>query len=134
MIDPALVVTTEAGIRKRELTPFEVDGEVFYAVKPKGGMMLNLAVRANMVGDEMAQAQLVDDFLTMIMDSESGSEDRLRERLDDPDDNFDVDHLTIIINGLQAVWGKGQSTKSPRSSARRRRTGPRSTATARAGG
>lgn len=117
----------------RELTPIDLDGEMLYAVIPKGGMMLELAIRAASAGDDLAQAQLVDDFLTLVMEEESAA--RIRERLTDPDDPFDVEPTLVeMINGLQALWGKGRSTKSRPSSARRRRTGPRSTATARRGG
>jgi hypothetical protein len=116
----------------RETVVFVLDGEELHAIRPKGGVMLQLAIKAKGANDEFEQAIIVDGFLEDVMEPDTA--ERLRERLYDPNDAFDLDTMGEIINALQARWGKDQRTKSQRSPARRRRTGTRSTAPVRSTG
>jgi len=112
-----------------EHTPFVLDGEKLLAVKPKGGQLLALAkdVRALQAAhDELGQAEIIDRFMEMCMEPDSAA--RLTSRLTDPEDDFDLDTLTLIIERLQEVWTARPTGPSSGSSQRRRTTGRASTA------
>ena len=96
-----------------DLTP------VLYAYRPKQWMLLK-------IGDAEGQEQ-IDLFLEEVMDEESAT--YLRDRFEDPDDDFDVDALAPTIEGLIGLW-YGRPTGRQRGSAGRRgnpRSGRRST-------
>lgn len=132
-VAPGLDITstrTEAGA----LTPFKVDGELYYAKRPKGGQLMALA-RGMQDADNMTeieQVQILDSFLDLCLDADTAA--ALRDRMEDPEDNFDVDDLIPLIDALQAVWGKGPAARPRSSSSRRRTTGRASTARARSTG
>lgn len=129
-LDPRLdfqSAPSEAGT----LTPFKVDDEMFMARRPKGGQLLAMTRGVTNMDalDDLGQAHLIDDFLDICMEADTA--DRLRERMEDPEDNFDVDDLAAIVQALQAVWGKGRPGRSGTSSRQPRRTGRSSTGRAR---
>lgn len=113
--------------RVLEETPFMLDDEPMVAIKPKGGQLLSLAkdIRLMADTDPLAQTEIIDRFMAMCMTPDSSR--RITERLEDPDDDFDVDTLTVIIQRLQEVWTDRPTTPSPGSSRRRGTTGRGST-------
>jgi len=123
--------------RERERTLFRIDGEDFYALKPKGGQMLRLGIEAAAIqqrtggtGDvDLSDALIIDGFMDTCFEPETT--DRLRERLEDPDDNFDIDTLMEVMQALERAWGRRPTGRSGGSSQRRPRSGRTSTARAR---
>jgi hypothetical protein len=109
-------------------TPFKIDGELMWAVRPKGGQMMAIARDYQAAaGDELAELRMIEEFLDLCLEPEAA--DRIRERLSDAEDPFDVDTLVPLIEALQTAWSGRQHTGRPSSSSpRRRRTGRTSTA------
>jgi hypothetical protein len=96
-----------------DLTP------ILNAYRPKQWMLLK-------IGEAQGQEQ-IDLFMDEVMDPESA--DYLRDRFDDPDDDFDVDALAPTIQGLIGLW-YGRPTGRSGGSQRQRgnaRSGRRST-------
>jgi hypothetical protein len=106
-------------------TPFKIDGELMWATKPKGGVLMAMARDYNAhPDDELGEVKMIEAFLDICMEPEAA--DRIRERLSDPDDAFDVDTLVPLVQALQTAWSGRQHTGKPStSSPRRRRTGRR---------
>lgn len=107
-----------------QVTVFKLDGEALEAVEPKSARFLSL-VRSIDTSDEFQQAGLIEDFLDLCMTEATAA--RLRERLDDDEDPFDLDTLTQIIRGLQEAWTRRPTGPSATSSGRPKRTGTAST-------
>lgn len=116
---------------QRELgivTPFVLDGETLSAVEPKASQLL--AITRGLSDDDMlAEVGIIDAFMDLCLTEETAT--RLRERMDDPQDPFDLDTLTNIIQALQGAWSKRPTGPSGPSSQQPRRTGKASTARAR---
>lgn len=126
MSDTPIILTTPE--RARVLTTVDLDGETLHAVKPKGGQMLAMARAIEGLPDDLAEMKLIDSFLELCMDEPS--RDRLRERLDDPEDDFDLDTLTELMDRLKEAWADRPTGPSRSSSPPRKRTGRASTARA----
>lgn len=128
-VEPLLAPGMDFTSAPREVTRtlFRIDGEDFYAVKPKAGVLMGLMLdgQAAEGGDEMAQVRIIEAFIDTTLEPDSG--DRIRARLEDPDDDFDVDTLAEVITALQGAWGRRPTTPSRRSSRSPRRTGRTST-------
>lgn len=127
MPKPALSFTTPVK-ELHALTPFEQDGELLHAVEPKGAQLMALLRDVDRT-DQFGQIELIDSFMDLCLTEESAT--RLRERMDDPDDPFDVPELSNIIKALREVWGERPTGPSTPSSPSRRRTGTASTARSR---
>src|SRR5262245_6358476 len=93
-IPAALHITTPADYT-RERTPFQVDDELLWAIRPKGGQLLGLIRTASESMTDFEEARVIDQFIEMAMEPDTAA--RLRERLDDPDDGFDIEHLTSLM-------------------------------------
>lgn len=100
-------------------TPFELDGERLIAIKPKLATLIYLIreMGGENNADDMA---LVEGFLEQAMEPDSAK--RIRERLADPEDGFDVDVLNQILNALQEVWYSDRPTGQANGSSSRRST------------
>jgi hypothetical protein len=105
-------------------TPFDLDGETLYAVQPKVAALMAMVQDID-TDDLSGQAAIIDDFIDVCMTEETAQ--RLHERLNDPQDPFDLDTLGKIISGLQGVWTQRPPTSRPASSRQAGRTGPEST-------
>lgn len=120
--------------RKRTTAEFTLSDDpdvTLRAIQPKSARLLPLAKIAES-GDDLANAQVIEAFIELVMDEPS--REYLNERLMDEDDAFDVQDLTPIIEWLQEQWAERPTGPPPGSSARRRTTGPRSTAGVRSAG
>ncbi|MFF3665473.1 hypothetical protein [Microtetraspora malaysiensis] len=117
-----LVFTTtakdsEPGDLDERRIPFKVDGEVYYAVRPRKlaevmTMMSRAAARRASVAD---QVFAVMEFLDKVITPESAS--RLMDRYDDDADDFGVEELMAIMERLVAKLTdevKGQQPARPR--------------------
>jgi hypothetical protein len=126
MPDKPIIITTPE--RTRVTTTVDLDGETLHAIMPKAGQMLAMTRAIEGLPDDLAEMKLIDSFLELCLDEPS--RDRLRERLDDPEDDFDLDTLTDLMNQLKEVWADRPTGPSTASSQRPRRTGRASTARA----
>lgn|SRR5262245_2411144 len=95
------------------------------AIQPKSALLLPLAKMAG-GDDDLANAQVIEAFLDLVMEPES--REYLQGRLMDPEDNLDVEDLTPIIQWLQETWTERPTGPRRGSGPQRRRTGQRSTA------
>lgn len=96
------------------------------AYKPKAAILLPIAsLLNNAKHDELAEAQAIDMFLDMVLAAES--RDYIKGRLNDPEDDLDVDDLTPIIEWLQGQWSERPTGSRAGSSPRSRTNGKRST-------
>lgn len=107
-------------------TIVRLDGEELVAVEPKGGQLMALQM-AELTG--VPEAKIINDFLDLCMEPASAA--RIKARLIDSDDPFDMDTLGRIIAGLQEAWTNRPPTKPAASSKQRRSTGRTSTANTR---
>lgn len=116
-------------------TPFNLDGEILFAIQPKAAILLNLAKQVNVENEEdPANIRALDEFVDICM--EEATAVRLRERMADPEDGFDLDTLVQIMQALQGVWADRPTGRPNDSSGRQptRRPGARSTGNARSVG
>lgn len=89
------------------LRPYEsmLDGHKLVAWRPKNAALLELAgldesVRA---GDRVAMAHAIQRFMEIMLDV--ASLQHVRNRLLDPDDYFDIEHLIPIMDWLREELG-----------------------------
>lgn len=116
----------------RDWQPVKVDGELLHVRRPKGAFFIALANRMAS-GSELEQAAAMDDVLGKVFDEESAK--HLRARLDDEEDEFDVDDVGMILTRLRELWSRGRPTGSASGSRPpRRRSGGPSTARSRSAG
>lgn len=104
-----------------------LDGVPLQVRKPKGAFFVQLATK--MGGSELAQAAAVDEVLDKVFDDES--REHVRARLDDDEDDFDVEEFGAILQRLRSVWGKGRGGSASGSKSQPRKSGRRSTARSR---
>lgn len=98
-------------VKRRQPIPFTVDGTGYEFQPPKHAAMV-LDYLEN--GDEMGA--LFDWVNEGLGEEQAGT---LTERLQDPEDDFDIDELTKIAKWL-VEQSSGRPTKLPRGSRRRR--------------
>lgn len=127
-VAPGLRLTTPDTV-DHERTPFSVDGEVLWAVRPKAGQLMALVRSYNAGADEFEQVKVLEGFLDLCLEPETAAV--LRDRMDDPDDGFDLEHVQALMEGLQTHWFARPTGRPSSSSGTRRRTGRGSTARAR---
>lgn len=106
----------------RKLTPFELDGEQLYAHKPKDSVALWIS---RMLVDEDDISAVVggyEKFVHYVFPAETRT--HIMGRLEDADDDFDLDEVNQILTGLFTVWGvideDGNPVDGAPKSARRR--------------
>lgn len=112
----------------RKVLDFELDGETLYARRPKTNAFLALADFADS-DDAYVQIRGVRTFMEECLIPESRGV--IQERLDDPDDEFDLDDIVPIINWLIEEMSARPTGRPTASSGRPKRTGNRSTARSR---
>lgn len=124
-----------------ERTPFlmpQPDGEepvVLWAVRPKNALLFHVEEKLNAAeADESLAMDAYRAFLAAAVEEESS--DHLWDRLADPRDELDVQHLRAMTRQLIEKWqGGARPTKSASASGRLpRSTGRPSTARARSKG
>lgn len=111
----------------RKVIDFDLDGDTLYARRPKTNAFLALAEYQNN-DDPYAQIRGVRTFMEECLIPDSRG--IIQERLDDPDDDFDLDDIIPIINWLIEELSTRPTGRPTASSGRPRRTGNRSTARA----
>lgn len=112
----------------RPTVEFTIDGDKVRAVQPKGAFLLDLAA-LSASASELEQSRVITLFVDKVFDADSKA--LIHDRLNDDDDDFDVDDLTPVIHWLQELW-TGRPTGPPSASRRRsQKSGRRSTARAR---
>lgn len=130
-----LQFTSPARDHESNRTPFQLDDELLYAIKPKTASLVKLMKSVNTENeDDPRNVDALDEFIDLCM--EPASAKIIRDRMDDPDDGFDLDTLVEIMEALQAAWTDRPTGPSSGSSGRRAtpRSGRRSTANARSVG
>lgn len=122
---PELAFTTNKQ-QQRASTTFTLDGVEYTARAPKQGAMLRLANAAD--GEPLEQANAGLAYIFAALDTEG--RDLMKSRLDDPDDDLDVEFLlTDILGGLVEEFVERPTTSPSRSTGRRSPTKRRSTGT-----
>ena len=111
----------------RPTAEFLLDGVQLAARRPKGAALLDLAMLAensSAIAQVQAAKQFIDDCLT------PESREHINSRLYDPEDAFDFDDLTAILEWVTEEFTRPArpTTPSSESSVTRRRTGRPSTA------
>ena len=105
---------------------FTVDDSTWTAKVPTSGA-LALLYSAQAANRDTADAiAAMIDFLAGLLNDEDRGE--YRERLFDPDDDFDFEVVTEIVTGLIEEWSDRPTRSSGGSTPTRKRTGGRSTA------
>lgn len=113
---------------ERVIVEFEVDGATLQAMRPKTVAFINLAETQD---DETGwrQMQAVREFMDECLLPDS--RELIADRLEDPDDPFDISNMVPIVNWLMGEFTTRPTGRSSGSSARPKRTGQRSTARSR---
>ncbi len=118
--------------REKERTSILLDGEQLWARRPKAAKLIEIMRMVNMEDStDPSNVDALDEFLDQVMEPDTAA--RLRERMDDADDDFDIDTLVVIMEGLQETWsarptGSGSASPAPPA---RKRSARRSTASVR---
>lgn len=114
---PDLVFTTKKKERDdqdadaRKVTHFDIDGEIYSAVKPAEAAYVFLttaAARSMPMSERMAA---IIQFLDHALTEESGI--RVRDRLLDRDDEFSFEDLLDILQKIVKHWTRGKGGKGP---------------------
>lgn len=110
------------------------DETVYHARRPKMAVLLRVVRVLGDDTDEMAQAAAFDDLLERVLEPESA--EALRNRLEDDDDDLDLDSPGIanMFQTLVGLWYGRPTGRQPASRRSPSRTGKRSTGRARSGG
>jgi hypothetical protein len=112
--------------RTGDRQPFRIgdDDTILWARRPKLTALINIAARVG-DADDVAMAGAALDFLQVVVEAES--REYLTERLEDEDDDLDIDALIPPMEHFLGQW-YGRPTGPRGASARsRKRTGTRST-------
>jgi hypothetical protein len=116
--------------------PFQLgdDETVYHGRRPKMAILLKVAAALDDDSNPMAQAMAFDRLIEKVLEPDSAA--ALRERLEDEDDDLDLDSPGIqsMFQTLMGLWYGGPTGKRPASRGSRPRTGRRSTVRARSGG
>ncbi|WP_089327346.1 hypothetical protein [Actinomadura meyerae] len=123
-VEPELVFTTTKKDRptadEQEKIPLEVDGEIYYSVKPTDEALVFLTTassRGLSDGDRFnAILQFCDNALT------SDSSNRITQRFLDREDDFEFEDLLEVTKAIAKAWGRRKGTGKP--PVRRRRRTP----------
>lgn len=89
---------------------FDLDGETFTAYPPTGGQLAIVMASMGRHSDASEKIVGVIDFLDSILEEEGQA--RIRERLLDRNDPFDLDNIEEILNYLVGEWS-ARPTKQP---------------------
>lgn len=126
VVAPDLVFTTTpapedpepAGDRR---IPFEVDGEIFFAVRPKklAEVLAKLSRAAARQANDADRLWAVFEFLDKVLDPESAF--RLQARMDDEGDDFGVLQMFGIMEKLVTRLGGKPAAVKPAPARRSRR-------------
>lgn len=92
---------------------FTVDGEEFTAYPPTPAQYA-YHVREQASGDPSRQIAGIINFLDMLLDEQGRK--RFEERLLDRDDDFDLDEVSEVIQGLVEEWSSRPTSKASGSS------------------
>jgi hypothetical protein len=93
-----------------EKVEFDLDGETLRAYKPKTWLLVELAEAAE--SNPIEQVKVFVKYMNDVMDDDSVQ--YLRNRLGDPEDTFDVEHLVPLMHWLiEQFGGKEGSAKRP---------------------
>lgn len=116
--------------------PFQLgeDPEVYHAKRPKMAVLLQVATALDDDTNPFAQATAFNDLIDKVL--EPASADAIRARLEDEDDDLDLDSPGIenMFQTLVGLWYGTPTGKRPASRGSRPRTGRRSTVRARSAG
>lgn len=107
-------------------TRFQIgdDLTILVARRPKAALIMKL-YRLTESASMVQQLESIDVFIDTTMDADSAA--YLRDRFEDPDDEWDYDVLTPVIKALTAQWFDRPTGRSSASSRRPSRSGRRST-------
>jgi len=116
--------TTEPSTDRLETVEFHLDGIRLFARKPKSVSFIGLTDTMEMDGVDAIKGTLrfMDEALL------PESRDHIQARLDDPDDDFDVDNVVPILNWVIEEFTNRPTGRPSPPPQPRRRTGSRSTA------
>lgn len=122
--------------KTNDRVPFQLgdDDTVYHGKRPKMAVLLKVAAALDDESSPFAQAQAFDRLIDKVLEPESV--EALRERLENEDDELDLDSPGIenMFQTLMGLWYGGPTGKRPASRGSRPRTGRRSTVRARSGG
>ena len=121
--------------RSNDHVPFQLAGDdtIYEARRPKIAVLLRCVKALGDDQDELAQVAAFDDLLDRILEPESAA--ALRERLEDDDDDLDLDSPGIanMFQTLVGLWYGRPTGRRPASRRSPSRTGRRSTGPAPSG-
>lgn len=118
----------------RPTIPFRLgdDPQILYSRRPKYAIIMRLSKLADSK-DPAVRFSMVDEFMVAALDKDS--REYLQERFEDPDDEWDYEVLTPVIEQLGARWfPKVPPGRSGGSGRTQNRSGRRSTVRARSEG
>lgn len=114
---------------RRESVSFSLDGVTLTAIRPKTYTMVEMVNAGE--GDTITQVKAIVEFMNETLDVRSRQV--IQDRLKDPEDAFDLEHLAPIAQFLMERFGKRPTSRSKASAVRPEKTGRPSTARARSG-
>jgi len=128
-----LAGATEGRDKTNDLVPFRLgdDDTVYTARRPKMAVLLRVAATLDDDTNPLAQAASFEALLGKILTPDSAA--AIRERLEDDDDDLDLDSPGIenLFQTMLGLWYGGPTTKRRGSAGSQSRTGRRSTVRAR---
>lgn len=90
------IKTSRREITEDDMIDFEIDDDTFTAIRPKMSQVMKIVGAAD--ASVVQQVSRVEKFLESVLTTESW--ERLEDRLEDPDDGLEFDHMIEIMNGI----------------------------------
>jgi hypothetical protein len=100
----------ESAFEDAEPIEFDIDGEPFIAYPPTGGQLALVMASAGKHSKTVDRVVATIDFLDSLLDEEG--QERIRERLMDRNDPFDLEQVEDILDYLVKEWS-ARPTKQP---------------------
>lgn len=125
-VAPELVFTTKKKDRpapgELEKIPFEVDGEIYYSVRPTDEALVFLTTASSRGLSDGDRFNAILQFCGNALDHDSSN--RITQRFLDRDDDFGFEELLDVLKAIAKAWGrrKGGGTGRGKGSTRRRGT------------
>lgn len=114
--------------KARDVRTFTIDGHPVTATKPKDAFIKTMGLMEG-GGSDLAKLEAIDLWLERVFDTASAA--HLKARLDDADDDFDLEDMGQVNAKLLEVWADRPTTRPSASRGRQRSTGKPSTARSR---
>jgi hypothetical protein len=100
----------ESAFEDAEPLEFDLDGETFTAYPPTGGQLALVMASVGKHSQAVERVVAIIDFFDSLLDDEGQA--RIRERLMDRDDSFDLENVEAILDYLVKEWS-ARPTKRP---------------------